>query len=98
MHSQKSSSMTKEQSSWRHVNDFPVLPAAIVNQNLRVRKIVTNEQTKVIMSISPDGDRTIAVELDGNWLARTNATSFVSASSRSLVNSDNVATSSWLIF
>ena len=46
------------------------------------------------MSISPDGDGTIAVELGGNWPARTNATSFVSASSQSLVYSDNVATSS----
>jgi hypothetical protein len=44
MHSQKSSSVTKGQSSWRHVDNFPVLPAAIVNQNLCVRKIVTNEQ------------------------------------------------------
>jgi hypothetical protein len=46
------------------------------------------------MSISPDGDRTVAVELGGNWLERTNATSFLSASSRSLFNSGNVATSS----
>jgi hypothetical protein len=53
---------------------------------------------KVIMSISPDGDHTVAVELGGNWLIRTNATSFLSASSRSLVNSGNVTTSSWLIF
>jgi hypothetical protein len=53
---------------------------------------------KVIMSISPHSDRTIAVELGGNLLARTNATSFLSVSSRSLVNSGNVATSSWLIF
>ena len=46
------------------------------------------------MSISPDGDRTIAVELGGNWLARTRAANFLSVSSRSLVNSGNVATSS----
>ena len=46
------------------------------------------------MSISPDSDRTVAVELGGNWLVRTNATSFLYASSRSLVNSGNVATSS----
>ena len=52
---------------------------------------------KVIMSISPDSDCTISVEVSGNWLACTNATSFVSASSWSLVNSANVATSSWLI-